>query len=808
MAVTNDGDSDALVTLSVAEPFSVDVTQLQVARSSHSNITVRYAPTAAGHDSTKLFVGTLAVPLSGDARAEADCPPKLCNDVFFDTLSRSCASKPVDDGTACHTGCTAGACQSGTCVGSPISCDDGNGCTVDSCSEPGGCSHSAQSCPAPSDPCKAGACDPVKGCIEQAVPDGTSCGEDLCVSSTSAICLSGSCVRRPRLAGTRCANTWTRPYMDLHQSAAFTWDSSRRHAIQYGGWSFRDARETWEWDFDRGWQQVFPAARPDVSGGTLGYDPNRQRTVLFSNSETWEYDGLTWTQIFPAQSPPPVDLASFVYDSASQKLILYGGFYCTPHCHYPTDFWTWDGTDWANVAAAPAPASKRNPAVGYDEYRSRLVVFGGMDLGGINAKDDLWEFDGAQWTEVVRPDGGLWPPGSSLPSLVFDQARAQLVLVNGEPGNPDGGEVWSWNGTDWTRQTFDQGPQVAAWGSHVALDQQTGDLLAFSTPDLAGGELSDWRWDGGQWATQTAPIPSPRSRASLAYDSLHDKVVMFGGFVASDYVDYQQTWLWNGARWSIAASDHSPPPRTEASMAFDSARGVTVLFGGVDYTAGYYGSDDTWEWDGAAWTQKMPQQSPPERYGASIAYDSTHQRVMLFGGYSESTVQALHDLWAYDGNTWQQISTLHLPPARVGAKMVYDEAHQQLVLAGGSPERMLIENQLYQDTWTFDGTDWTERTVVNAPAPRARFGMAYDSTRQCVWAFGGWTVSNVYGTELNDTLQWDGTTWTTVTPTVSPPPLGGMDMIYDPTRDELLFMGGAGDDEYAPSDGTWVYGPP
>ena len=35
-------------------------------------------------------------------------------------------------------------------------------------------------------------------------------------------------------------------------------------------------------------------------------------------------------------------------------------------------------------------------------------------------------------------------------------------------------------------------------------------------------------------------------------------------------------------------------------MAYDAARGVTVLFGGYD-GANYLG--DTWEWNGTSWTQ-------------------------------------------------------------------------------------------------------------------------------------------------------------------------------------------------------------
>ena len=48
--------------------------------------------------------------------------------------------------------------------------------------------------------------------------------------------------------------------------------------------------------------------------------------------------------------------------------------------------------------------------------------------------------------------------------------------------------------------------------------------------------------------------------------------------------------------------DRAPTPglRGFHAMAYDSVRGKTVLFGGA-IGSGYAG--DTWEWDGATWTQ-------------------------------------------------------------------------------------------------------------------------------------------------------------------------------------------------------------
>ena len=52
-------------------------------------------------------------------------------------------------------------------------------------------------------------------------------------------------------------------------------------------------------------------------------------------------------------------------------------------------------------------------------------------------------------------------------------------------------------------------------------------------------------------------------------------------------------------------------------MAYDSLRQRLVLFGGVGPFPTLYG--DTWEWDGAAWSQRTPARSPPGARGYSVA---------------------------------------------------------------------------------------------------------------------------------------------------------------------------------------------
>lgn len=145
--------------------------------------------------------------------------------------------------------------------------------------------------------------------------------------------------------------------------------------------------------------------------------------------------------------------------------------------------------------------------------------------------------------------------------------------------------------------------------------------------------------DGWRALTQGADIPSPRVRASMAYDSARSRVVLFGGSTgASD------TWELDGENWTRIETADALPPRIGASMVFDVARGVVVLFGGEHE---YHAVSDTWEYDGSNWRQIETDPTPPERAGACMVYDPIRQRAVLFGGYRDVGRYAQSDTWEY-----------------------------------------------------------------------------------------------------------------------------------------------------------------
>ncbi len=154
-----------------------------------------------------------------------------------------------------------------------------------------------------------------------------------------------------------------------------------------------------------------------------------------------------------------------------------------------------------------------------------------------------------------------------------------------------------------------------------------------------------------------------------------------------------------GACGAALFDARAPSPRANATFAFDVDRRVMVLFGGGT-TSAVGGFDDTWTWDGQAWTQQHPAHSPPGTSYAAMAYDVIHHRMVLYEpGRGESVPP---QTWTWDGADWTQENPVHTPPTRIEAAMASDPSRDGVVLVGGT------SSSDQSDIWAWNGADWTQ----------------------------------------------------------------------------------------------------
>ena len=140
-------------------------------------------------------------------------------------------------------------------------------------------------------------------------------------------------------------------------------------------------------------------------------------------------------------------------------------------------------------------------------------------------------------------------------------------------------------------------------------------------------------------ALQPGSGPPPLQLHAMAYDTARGVTVLYGG--QNNVIPTSQTtWEWDGTVWTAhLVSGPAPSPRYFHAMAYDKARAVTVLFGGYNESLGISG--ETWEWNGTTWTQpSITGPSPSPRYTHSMAYDAARGVTVMFGGYNPAAASS------------------------------------------------------------------------------------------------------------------------------------------------------------------------
>src|SRR5216684_1018433 len=311
-------------------------------------------------------------------------------------------------------------------------------------------------------------------------------------------------------------------------------------------------------------------------------------------------------------------------------------------------------------------------------------------------------------------------------------------------------------------------------------------------PAQAAGALS--------WV-QATPTQAPpgRAYAAMTDDSLRGRTVLFGGS-SNASSNFGDTWEWDGINWTQRIPSTSPPGLVGAAMVYDTARSRSVLFGG-GLTAGLAPAA-TWEWDGSTWTLRAPAASPPARIWPAMAYDSFHRVTVLFGGSAQGV--DLGDTWVFDGTTWTHLTPANSPSPRFGHAMAFDSVRNRVVLFGGRSNGVRMA-----DTWEWDGSNWTQISTSSAPSARFWHSMAFDSGLGRTRLFGGDHVAPFSLGPVNDTWGWDGANWTQDVPSAAPSPRAGQSMAYDSGRARTIVFGGT--DEGFPGvfyNDTWELVPP
>lgn len=334
---------------------------------------------------------------------------------------------------------------------------------------------------------------------------------------------------------------------------------------------------------------------------------------------------------------------------------------------------------------------------------------------GLDARVDLSRKKSAEWRNM---DPGTSPSGRYGHAMTFSSIEGKVVLFGGYDGGYDD-ETWCYDARSntWTQMEPSRSPS-ARYYHKMTYDSKNNKVVMF------GGYSSKsdtWCYDveNDLW---TNPLPDPHPptlyQHAMAYDSINNKVVLFGGrHHSGGWKVMNETWVYDTAlnQWTKRDPPVSPPARRAHGLTYFPAYNKVVLFGGYD---GSSYINDTWIYDVSSnrWTEIHPYNSPPVKGYPAMVYDSEIHKIVVYGGLNYEPNVRQFDL---DANTWTTKTYVPQPTNRYSHAMAYDPVNSKAVLFGGYPSYK-------DDTWTYDPIRYSTSGKLTSPVITLSGGYLWD----------------------------------------------------------------------------------
>lgn len=347
-------------------------------------------------------------------------------------------------------------------------------------------------------------------------------------------------------------------------------------------------------------------------GHRMVYDPLNERVLLFGGAvfedrytffdDLWSYDYATntWTQIEDGSGPRGRFNFMMVYLPVHHQLFLFGGFSANDRL---SDTWIYDITDnrWFQIRPENSPSPRSDAAIAYDPKNDVVILHDGYCRDDSHPQDTwVFDFDSIDWTQMSPEDS---PQPQYGHHMIHDTRNRMLVMYGGHWSTPgtsrhgysDG--VWTYDyPTDtWTKIDEATTPPGRYW-HNLAYDSDAGKMVVFG--GSAGGDLmrdDTWVFDAsiGTWERlDSEGGPSGRANSAMVYDTIHGKIILFGGLVEFGEPPLGDLWVldtdegaWSEILSEVTSSEERPdetdqrgiPGFPQASIALAIALFVILL---------------------------------------------------------------------------------------------------------------------------------------------------------------------------------------------------------------------------------------
>lgn len=324
---------------------------------------------------------------------------------------------------------------------------------------------------------------------------------------------------------------------------------------------------------------------------------------------------------------------------------------------------------WTNatITGGAIPARANHTAI-YDAIGTRMVVYGGWD-DLFMVFDDVWSFDLSSAANgsvpcALETTSGIATPFRTGHSAVYDSANRRMIVFGGQDDVlAYRNEVFVLNlaTMEWTQPpTTGTPPSIRALHSAV-YDSTRQQMIVFGGTDGSAFDFQDVHMlslpAAGAFAWSSPAVgsrPVRRSQHAAIYDPIGARKVVFGGFDQDATGDgsslNSETWTFlpaNPGSWNQLVFPTTPGFTMGHSSVYDAANQRKVIFAGANSSTTQTNQMWAMRLDVApTWSILNPSSGgpPPARASHSAVYDTTHRRMVVYGGF-DGLLTAMGDLW-------------------------------------------------------------------------------------------------------------------------------------------------------------------
>ncbi|MFX0042062.1 MAG: Kelch repeat-containing protein [Candidatus Hodarchaeota archaeon] len=224
-----------------------------------------------------------------------------------------------------------------------------------------------------------------------------------------------------------------------------------------------------------------------IFGGMKDFTP----TGELNDSWAYDFNTDTWTELFPINAPSPRRAHRMAYDSESEVIVLFGGMKGLSLSSATFYNETWVGipasNTWQKMSPALAPPARVCHHMVYDSESDRVILFGGYTDMGSDSLYDTWAYDynSNTWEDLTNITNH--PPKRSSHIMAYDSESDRVVLFGGGTQLTTLDDTWlyDYNNNTWEQMNPITSPS-ARCRHEAAYDSESDRVIIY------GGTTGPW----------------------------------------------------------------------------------------------------------------------------------------------------------------------------------------------------------------------------------------------------------------------------------------------------------------------------